>query len=259
LNPPRLKRYLSPALVLVALVVLWQVAMDVFDVDDYLVPAPLDVASSFGDDTGDIVDHALVTLKEILLGFGVGLVAGVAFALVIHISAVVRGAVFPLLVASQTVPIVVIAPILVVIFGFGLGPKLFIVALICFFPIVITTVDGLQSVDPELKSLMTTLRGSRWDTLRRVEIPAALPSFFSGTRIAATYSSIGAVFAEWSGSASGLGFLIQQSAASLDTAKTFAAVVVLSLLALALVGLVALIERLVVPWAPRRQGHLQTG
>jgi putative hydroxymethylpyrimidine transport system permease protein len=246
------RRYAPPAVVLIALIAAWQIGMDVFGVDDVLVPAPSDIVTALGDNGAELKDDALVTLKEIVLGFLLGLAAAVALALVLYLSPVLRRALFPLLVVSQTVPIVVIAPVLVVIFGFGLGPKLFIVALVCFFPIVITTVDGLQSVDPELKELMTTLRGSRWATLRKVEIPAALPLFFSGARIGATYSSIGAVFAEWSGSSAGLGYLIQQSAATLDTALTFAAVLVLTLLALALVGSIALLERLLVPWAPKR-------
>ena len=150
--------------------------------------------------------------------------AGVAFAIVLHLSPTLRRAFYPLLVASQTVPIVVVAPILVVWLGFGIGPKLAIIALICFFPITVNTLDGLGSVDRDLVKMMRTLDSSRWQTLRRVEAPTALPYFFSGAKIAVAVAVIGAVFGEWAGSSSGLGHLIQQASAQLQTARTFAAV-----------------------------------
>ena len=132
----------------------------------------------------------------------------------LHLSSTLRRAFYPLLVASQTVPIVVVAPILVVWLGFGIGPKLAIIGLICFFPITVNTLDGLGSVDPDLVKMMRTLDSSRWQTLRRIEAPTALPYFFSGAKIAVAVAVIGAVFGEWAGSSSGLGHLIQQASAS---------------------------------------------
>ena len=197
------------------------------------------------------LDNGWVTLQEVLAGFALSVVAGVAFAVVLHLSPTLRRAFYPLLVASQTVPIVVIAPILVVWLGFGIGPKLVIIALICFFPITVNTLDGLRSVDPDLVKMMRTLDASRWQTLRRVEAPTALPYFFSGAKIAVAVAVIGAVFGEWAGSSSGLGHLIQQASAQLQTARTFAAVVVLSALAIVLFALLAVIERRVAWWGPR--------
>ena len=161
-----------------------------------------------------------------------------------------RRAFYPLLVASQTIPIIVIAPILVVWFGFGIGPKLAIIALICFFPITVNTLDGLRSVDPDLCKLMRTLDAGRWQILRRVEAPTALPYFFSGAKIAVAVAVIGAVFGEWAGSDSGLGHLMLQASAQLLTARLFAAVVVLSAFAIALFGLLTLLERRVAWWGP---------
>ena len=152
-----------------------------------------------------------MTLQEVLVGFALSVVAGVAFAVVLHLSPMLRRAFYPLLIASQTVPIVVIAPILVVWLGFGIGPKLVIIALICFFPITVNTLDGLRSVDPDLLKMMRTLDASRLQTFRRVEGPSALPYFFSGAKIAVAVAVIGAVFGEWAGSSSGLGHLIQQA------------------------------------------------
>ena len=153
-----------------------------------------------------------------------------------HLSDLLRRAFYPLLVASQTVPVIAIAPILVVWLGFGIGPKLAIVALVCFFPITVNTLDGLRSVDPEMTRMMRSLDAGRAQTLRRVEIPSALPFLLSGAKIAAVVSVIGAVFGEWSGSDDGLGHLILVAQGQLQTARVFAAVVVLSALALALFG-----------------------
>ena len=168
---------------------------------------------------------------------------GFAFALVLHLSPIMRRAFYPLLMASQTVPVIAIAPILVVWLGFGLGPKLVIIALVCFFPITVNTLDGLRSVDPELPRMMRTLDASRTQILRRVEIPSALPFAFSGAKVAAVVSVIGAVFGEWSGASEGLGHLILVAQGQLQTARVFAAVVVLSALAIAMFGLLVLLER----------------
>jgi len=170
----------------------------------------------------------------------------------LHLVSVLRRAVYPVLIGSQTIPIVVLAPILVILFGYGITPKLVIVALICFFPIVVNGIDGLRSVDGELISMMRTLDASRWSILRRVEFPAALPSIFSGMRIAATFAAIGAVFGEWSGSNQGLGYVMLAATPNLLTARIFAAIVYLTLIALALFGIVSLLERVLVPWAPNR-------
>jgi putative hydroxymethylpyrimidine transport system permease protein len=166
----------------------------------------------------------------------------------IHFSALLRRALLPILVLSQTVPTVLLAPILAIVLGFGLTPKLIVVAIVCFFPIVVNAVDGLRSTDGELVRMMRTLDASRVAIFRRVEFPGALPAIFSGARIAATYAAVGAVFGEWSGSTSGLGFVVLQSEPSLDTARIFAAVLILSAIALGLYGLVSLAERLLIPW-----------
>jgi putative hydroxymethylpyrimidine transport system permease protein len=189
-----------------------------------------------------------VTVREIVLGYLIAVAIALALAVVIHWSAVVRRALLPILVASQTVPTVVLAPVLAILLGFGIGPKLVVVAIVCFFPIVVNAVDGLRATDPELIRMMRTIDGGRRAIFTRVEWPGAQPAIFSGARVAATYAAVGAVFGEWAGSSSGLGFVMLQAQPELDTARIFAAIVVLSLLALALYGLVTLAERLLVPW-----------
>jgi putative hydroxymethylpyrimidine transport system permease protein len=183
-----------------------------------------------------------------LLGILAALIVGAGSAVLMHRWKVLRDAAYPLIVASQTIPIVVISPILVVWFGYGITPKVVIVALICFFPIAVNVLDGLRSVDPEAVKLMRSLDASRWQRFRRAEGPAALPNLFTGLKIAVVVAPIGAVFAEWAGSSAGLGHLIQSDTANFQVARQFATVVVLSAMALALIGLTALAERRVVTW-----------
>ena len=242
-------RRLLPALVLVGLVGLWQVAASTgaiagaLHIESFLVPSPFEIAEALWQNRSLLAENAWVTLKEVLLGFGCALLAGLAFAVALHLSETMRRAFYPLVVASQTIPIIVIAPILVVWFGYGIGPKLAIVALICFFPITVNTLDGLRSVDPDATKMMRTLDASRRQTFLRVEAPTALPYAFSGAKIAVAVAVIGAVFGEWAGSDSGLGHLMLQDNAQLETARLFAAVAVLSAMAIALFGFLALAER----------------
>jgi NitT/TauT family transport system permease protein/putative hydroxymethylpyrimidine transport system permease protein len=253
-------RWLPPLAIVAVLIGAWELAArldviaDALNLEPFLVPAPSEVADSLWQDRALLGDNAWVTIQEVLAGFALSVIVGVAFAVALHLSPSLRRAVYPLLVASQTVPIVVVAPILVVWLGFGIGPKLVIIALICFFPITVNTLDGLASVDLDLVKMMRSLDAGRWQTLRRVEAPTALPYFFSGAKIAVAIAVIGAVFGEWAGSSSGLGHLIQQASAQLQTARTFAAVVVLSLLAIVLFSLLAALERRVAWWGPKGPG-----
>jgi putative hydroxymethylpyrimidine transport system permease protein len=237
-----------PLLLLAGAIGLWELVVRAGHVADYLFPAPSAVARALVDDAGVIGPATLVTLREIVLGYLLALVVGLALAVVIHLSTVVRRSLLPILVVSQTVPTVVLAPVLAILLGFGVGPKLVVVAIVCFFPIVINAVDGLRASDPELIRMMRTLDGGRRAIFTRVEFPGALPAIFSGARIAATYAAVGAVFAEWAGSSSGLGFVMLQAQPELDTARIFAVIVVLSALALVLYGAVAFAERVLVPW-----------
>lgn len=249
-----MKRWGLPALLIAGLVGIWQIAAgmgvlaDALHLESFLVPSPAEIAEALWQSRSLLAENAWVTLREVLLGFGCAVLAGLAFAVVLHLSEILRLAFYPLLVASQTVPIVAIGPILVVWFGYGIAPKLWIVALICFFPITVNTLDGLRSVDPEATKMMRSLDASRRQILQRVEAPSALPYFFSGAKIAVTVAVIAALFGEWAGADSGLGVLIRQDSAQLETARVFAAVLVLSAMAIALFALLALAERRVVTW-----------
>ena len=249
-----MKRWLLPALLLIGLVAAWQVAAstealaDLLGLEPFLIPSPVEIAEALWENRTLLAENAWVTLKEVVFGFAIAMVAGLVFAIAMHLSETLRLALQPLVVASQTIPIIVIAPILVVWFGFGSGPTLAVVALISFFPITVNTLDGFRSVDPEATKMMLTLDASRAQILRRVEAPMALPYFFSGAKIAVAVAVIGAVFGELVAPDAGLGRLIFLDMQLLETARAFAAVFVLSLMALALYALLALAERRVVTW-----------
>ena len=244
-----LSGYGPATLIAAAAIGLWEVVVRAASVPSYILPTPSGVARAFNADGALLASATWVTLREVLAGFAIAVVAGIAIAVVLHFSRHLRRALTPLLIASQTVPVVVLAPVLVFLMGYGIGPKLVIVTLICFFPVVVNMLDGLRSVDPELVTMMQTLHASRRDVLVRVEFPAALPRLFSGMRIAATYATIGAVFGEWSGSTEGLGYVMLQATPSLETERVIAVVVILSIVSLALFAAVNLLERRFAPWA----------
>lgn len=249
-----LGRWLPPVLLVAALVAAWQIAAstgflaDTLGLESFLVPSPSEIADVMWDDRSLLADNAWVTFYEIVAGFLVALVVGLAAAVALHRSRLLRNAGYPVVVASQTIPVIVLAPILVVWFGYGIGPKLFIIALICFFPITVNTLDGLRSADPLSIRMMRTIYAGGWQIFRRVEAPSAAPYVFSGAKIAIAVAVIGAVFGEWAGSERGLGHLMLQDNAQLLTARLFASVVILSAMAIALFGLISLLERRLIRW-----------
>jgi len=247
------RKYLSAVALTVTLLVAWELIVRLGHVPEYLLPAPTQILADLKTDWVILWPAMLVTLKEVVIGFVIATVAGVGLAVVLHLYGPLRRAMYPILIGSQTIPIVVLAPILVILLGYGILPKLVIVALICFFPIVVNGIDGLRAVDEDFIRMMYTLDATRWGIFRRVEFPGALPSFFSGMRIAATFAAIGAVFGEWSGSNAGLGYVMLEATPNLLTARIFAAILMLTVISLVLFGLVSLLERIAVPWAPRRE------
>ena len=224
----------------------WLASLD--SVDDLTLASPSEVARAFQDDWSLLWDNAWVTLQEVLLGLAIAVVTGTLFAVGMHLSRALRDAAYPLLIGSQAIPIVVLAPIFVLAFDYGIGPKLAIVALICFFPITVNVLDGLRAVDAEQLRLMRSFGAGRLRTLRTVELPSALPSFFSGLRVASTVSVIGAVFGEWAGADAGLGRLVLLGNNQLQTPRVYAGIVILTVMAVALFALATLAERLAYPW-----------
>lgn len=243
-----MKRALLVSLMLAGALGAWAWIASLESVDDLLVASPRETAEALGEDRALLLDNAWVTLYEVLLGLAVSIAAGLAFAVAMHLNRTLREAAYPLLVASQAIPIVVLAPIFVLAFDYGIGPKIAIVALICFFPITVNVLDGLRAVDSDHLKLMRSYGASRLRTLRSVELPAALPSFFSGLRVAASVSVIGAVFGEWAGADEGLGRLVLRGNDELQTPRVYAGILILTFMAVALFSLASLAERLACPW-----------
>jgi putative hydroxymethylpyrimidine transport system permease protein len=228
---------------LTALLGAWELYVRAGGVDELVLPAPSTIGEALWVDRGLLFDNWLVTASEVAAGLTAAAVAGFGLAVALHFSRLARRAVYPLLVGSQALPIPVIAVLLVFWLGFGLAPKVAIIALVAFFPIVVTTTDALRAVDPDQIKLLRTFDASRWQAFRFAELPAAAPAALSGARIAVAISVIGAVFAEYAGSSEGLGHLILQAIPQLETARAYAAVVVLALFAMALFFALSAAER----------------
>jgi NitT/TauT family transport system permease protein/putative hydroxymethylpyrimidine transport system permease protein len=240
----------AAALVLLALGG-WEAIVRAGLVDPLILPAPTDVLQSLWEDRSVLAPDLGTTTREVILGLLAAIAAGVAIAVAMHLSPLARRALRPLVIGSQAVPIPVIAPLVVLVLGFGLAPKVLLIALVCFFPVAINLYDGLRTADADARKLLRSLDASRWQTLRMLEVPSALPAAFTGVRVAAAVAVIGAVFAEWAGSDAGLGHLLLTANGQLLTARAFAATVLLIALAVALYGAVALLERRIVDWTPR--------
>ena len=244
----RLSGY-GPALVLaVALLALWELYVRAGNVSVQVLPSPIAIIQALFNNWSIIYDNTLQTLLETVLGLTLAAILGLLLAITLDISSWMRRAVYPLLITSQTIPIIALAPLLLIWIGYDIRPKLIVVTLYCFFPIAVATVDGLASAEPELIKLLHSMRATRWQILRLVRLPGAMPAFFSGLRIAAAYSVIGAIFGEYVGAEKGLGIYMQKAANSFATINVFAAILVTTILSLLLFGLVSLIERIALPW-----------
>jgi ABC-type nitrate/sulfonate/bicarbonate transport system permease component len=224
-----------------------------------LLPAPSVIAATLVVHWPLLWGHTVVTFLEVIIGFGVSLLCGVLLACSMAFSRTLERALYPFVIASQTVPIIVIAPLLLIWMGYGLAPKVVVVGLIGFFPIVVNLIDGLKAVDPDVVNLLRVMGASRWQLFIKVQWPSALPFLFSGIRVAMAVSVIGAVIGEWMGSSQGLGYLMLRSKPQFLTERVFAAIVVLSAMGVALFVLVGVCERLAIPWwhNEQRQRALQ--
>ncbi len=241
-------RWLPPLVLLAGLVVLWEVLVRALDVADYLLPPPSAVWAAFVRTAEVLPGHLWATLSTALVGLALGTAVGVAVAVAIATVRIVRLALYPLVVASQSIPVVVLAPLFVVWFGFGLLPRVLVVALVVFFPVVVSTVDGLLAADREQVDLVRSFGGGRPDVLRHVLVPGALGPFFAGVKVAAAYAMFGAVVGEWIGASEGLGVYLERSRRSFLTDQMLVAVVLVALVSLALFGFVSLLARWATPW-----------
>ncbi len=245
---PMLRQYGPPIGLILALILGWELLVLWREVPAWILPAPAEIIRVTWQNGPLLAPHILQTLQEMVLGLALALVTGVALAAVIDLVPWLRRALYPLLVISQTIPILALAPLLIIWFGFGIIPKVLIVALVCFFPIAVNTADGLGAADPELLALLRAMGATRGQLWTKVRLPASLPYFFSGLRIAVTYSVIGAVIGEWVGASQGLGIYMLRSSNAFKTAQVFSAIAISSMISLLLFAVVFLIERIWLPW-----------
>lgn len=244
----KLRPWAAPVTILLGILVIWELGVQVWDIPKWQLPSPSAIGQELAASRSLLLEHTLVTLEEIVLGFIAALASGLVLATAIAYSRILERSVYPIVIASQTVPIIAIAPLLLIWVGYGIAPKIIVVALISFFPISVNTVDGLRSVDPDMVNMMRTLGASRWQIFTKLQVPSALPQMFSGIKIGIAVSVIGAVIGEWVGASSGLGYLMTYSQPLFLTARVFAAIVVLSALGIGLFVLATLVERIVLPW-----------
>jgi len=235
------ERYAS-LLLAAAILLVWQIAVPLSGLSEFVLPTPLSIAARMVTDFKLLAAHTYVTLLEVLAGFFAGVIVGIPLALAIFYSKAFERAVYPLLVALQTVPKIALAPLLVLYLGYGWAPKISLAFLISFFPIVISTVVGLQSLDKALVNMVRSMGASEWQTFFKVRLPAALPSIFGGLKVAISLAVIGAVIGEYIAAEKGLGYLQLQANSQFDTTLNFATVVTISLVGVLLYFILALVE-----------------
>lgn len=254
-----MKRFLYPTATVALLIVCWQLSILIFDVPKYLVPSPLDTVRTMLEDAGVIAEHARSTLSVTLLGFAISVTLASLVASLVVASSHFRQAVYPLLASSQMVPKLAVAPLFLVWFGFGIVPKLLIVVMESFFPIVIAMVVGLVSVERETLHMLRGMGCSTLQEFVKVRFPTALPSIFGGLKVGMSLAIIGAIVGEFVASNKGLGYMLVVSAGQLNTARVFAGVLVLLLMGSFLIGIISLLERQAIPWYTRsRTDDLKT-
>lgn len=241
----------GPTFTLLALVALWEVLAQWSGIPSWLLPAPSAIGEAMVDWRGELAWHFMVTLYEVLVGFALSIVVSIPLAVAVVYSPFLQNTIYPILLALQSMPKVAIAPLLVLWIGFGALPKILVVFLVCFFPIVVSTASGLSAVPPALIDLIRSLSATSYQTFIKIRFPTAIPHIFVGFKIAITFAVIGGVIGEFVGSDQGLGYLILISTSQSRTPLAFAALLLLTIMSIVLYYAVEFVERLVVTWAPK--------
>ena len=240
--------WVIPVIILLVFIALWEIWVQFGNIPKWQLPAPSAIAQELVASWSLLLHHAYITLQEIVIGFLVALALGLLLATVIVRSKILERALLPILVSSQTIPIIAIAPLLLIWVGYGLASKVIVVALISFYPIAVNTIDGLKAINTDMVAMMRSLGASRWQIFTKLQVPTSLPYIFSGIKVGISISVIGAVIGEWVGASGGLGYLIKYSQPLFLTSRVFAAIFVLSVMGVGLFALAGLVERLMLPW-----------
>lgn len=236
-----------PGVFFLGIILLWQYVVDAGIVERYILPSPTDIVFTLFMLPG-ILEHFLVTLEEALIGFAIAIVLALFLAVIMDYFIVIKKAFYPLIVISQTIPIIALAPLFVIWFGFGIFPKIIVVVLVCFFPILISLLEGLEAVDKDILNLFRTMGASKLQIFKLVKLPATIVNFFSGLRIAATYSIMGAVIGEWLGGEKGLGVYMMRAKQSYALDKVFAVIIIIVVLSLVLFKIIEFTQSVLTPW-----------
>ena len=242
------KKYLPPLALIVFCLVLWEGIVKYWQVPKWLLPAPSAIAKAWWESRDLLSQHAQTTIIETTVGFTLAIVIALIIAGLMDFAPVLKRMLYPLLVISQTIPLIAIAPLLTLWLGYGLGPKIAIVILVCFFPITINFTEGLEASDPDAINLLRSMGASHWQIFIMIRWPNAMPSLFAGLKIAATYSVMAAIIGEWLGASSGLGVYLTRSSHSFLTDQVFAGILAISILSLVYFVLISITGRLSMPW-----------
>lgn len=238
-------------MVLLLLFIIWEIIVKILGVQEWLLPPPSKIFAEAFFGWGNFYPDLLSTIKISLFGFALGGIIGLLIAILLHLVPFLRESFYPLLILSQNIPIIVLAPLLVIWFGFGLLPKMIVITLVCFFPITVAALDGFKQTPSELKHYMLMAGATKSQLFWKLELPFSLPSIFSGLKISATYSVMGAVISEWLGAKQGVGVYMTLASSSFRTDKVFVAIFAIMILSLLFFLIIVLIERMVIRWQPK--------
>lgn len=248
-----MNKWLLPSLILFGVLAIWELGVRLSGIPVWQLPSPSLIVQELVASRSLLWIHTVVTLQEVILGFIAALFAGIFLAIAISYSKILERSIYPIIIASQTIPIIAIAPLLLIWIGYGILPKIIVVALISFFPITVNTVDGLRSADRDLVNMMRVLGASKLQIFTKLQVPDSLPYLFSGIKVGISISVIGAVIGEWVGASKGLGYLMTYSQPLFLTARVFASILILSVIGVGLFLLASVVERLMLPWYYREK------
>lgn len=237
-----------PIVFIIILLIIWEFIVNVGGIEKYILPAPTDVIEVLIKDFRNMIPHILATLYEGMVGFLIAIVISIILAIIMDMVPLIKRALYPVLVISQTIPTVALAPLFIIWFGFGALPKIIVVVIVCFFPIVISIVDGLEGVDNDLINHFKLMGASKINVFLHLKLPYGMINFFSGMRIAATYSIMGAVIGEWLGGDKGLGVYMTRARSAYALDKMFASIVIIVIISMGIFLLVSLMEKVFTPW-----------
>ena len=237
-----------PIIFSISLIIIWELIIKVLEIEKYIMPAPSDIIKALYENFGAMMPHIIATLFESVVGFGIAILLALILAIIMDLLPMVKKAIYPVFIISQTVPVIALAPLFIIWFGFGALPKIIVVVIVCFFPIVISISDGLEGVDKDLINHFKLMGASKLKRFFHLKLPYGIINFFSGLRIAATYSIMGAVIGEWLGGDKGLGVYMTRARSTYALDKMFAAIVVIVLMSMIMFYIIGKVEKVLTPW-----------